>query len=93
MDQISRIRFKHVLDRMLTFCDNAESEEEKAVLLRISIVVLNKLRIHANIDMMLGYEVRDLNVQVSSCTDRKQLVALMWDEAQALLQAYRDSFA
>ena len=71
----------------------AESEEEKAVLLRISIVVLNKLRIHANIDMMLGHEVRDLNVQVASCADRKQLVELMWDEALNLLRAYRDCFA
>jgi hypothetical protein len=87
MDQISQIRFKNVLDRLLAFCDNANEEEEQAILLRIGVVTLNKLRIHADV-AMLGQDVRDLNTQIASCTDRE----LMWDETVDLLRAYRDAF-
>ncbi|KKN88845.1 hypothetical protein LCGC14_0244520 [marine sediment metagenome] len=93
MDQISRIRFKNVLDRFLVFCDNADKEEEKASLLRIGVVMLNKLRIHVDVDSLLGQDIRDLNLQVASCTGREQIVMLMWDEVVGLLRSYRDAFA
>lgn len=92
MDQISRIRFKNVLDRLLTFCDNANGEEERAILLRIGVVALNKLRIHADANSSIGQDVRDLNTQIASCTGREQIVMLMWDEVVDLLRSYRDSF-
>ncbi len=92
MDQISRIRFKNLLDRMLVFCEDAEGEEEKAVLLRIGVVALNKLRIHADVDSLLGQDVRDLNKEVTSCETRSQLVEYMWPEVERLLQDYRDAF-
>ena len=93
MDQISRMRFKNVLDRLLAFCDNANGEEEQAILLRIGVVTLNKLRIHADVDSQLGQDIRDLNTQVASCTGREQTVMLMWDEVVHLLRSYRDAFA
>ncbi len=93
MDQISRIRFKNVLDRLLTFCDNANGEEEQAILLRIGVVTLNKLRIHVDADSQLGQDIRDLNTQITSCTGREQTVMLMWDEVVDLLRSYRDAFA
>jgi hypothetical protein len=91
MDQISQIRFKNALDSLLSFCDNAKGEEEQAILLRIGVVTLNKLRIHADTGSMLGQDVRDLNTQIAS-TGREQIVMLMWDEVVGLLQSYRDSF-
>jgi hypothetical protein len=91
MDQISQLRFRNVLDSLLTFCDKAENEEEKSILLRIGVVVLNKLRVHVNVDSMLGHDVRDLNEQVLSCTGRQQTVKLMWDETTNLLRSYKDS--
>jgi hypothetical protein len=93
MDQISQIRFKNVLDRLLTFCDNASEEEEQATLLRIGVVTLNKLRIHVDVDSLLGQDVRDLNTQISSCTGREQTVMLMWEEVTDLLRSYRDALA
>ena len=93
MDQISQIRFKNVLDRLLVFCDSARGEEEKAALLRIGVVFLNKLRIHADVGSMLGQDVRDMNTQVASCTGREQTVMIMWDEVVDLLRSYRDEFA
>ncbi len=93
MDQISRIRFKNLLDRMLVFCEDAEGEEEKATLLRIGVVTLNKLRIHADVDSLLGQDVRDLNKQITSCENRSQLVEFMWPEVEELLRNYRDAFA
>ena len=93
MDQISRIRLKNVLDRMLAFCDSAEGEEEQAILLRIGVVVLNKLRIHADVGSMLGQDVRDMNTQIASCVGREQLVMLMWDEVVGLLKVYRDTLS
>ena len=93
MDQISRIRFKNLLDRMLVFCEEAEDDEEKAVLLRIGVVALNKLRIHADVDLLLGQDVRDMNSQITSCETRSQLVDYMWPEVERLLQDYRDAFA
>lgn len=93
MDQISQIRFKNVLDRLLAFCDNANGEEEKATLLRIGVVTLNKLRIHVDVDSLLGQDIRDLNLQVASCTGREQTVMLMWDEVVGLLRSYRDALA
>lgn len=92
MDQISRIRFKNLLDRMLVFCEDAE-EEEKAVLLRIGAVALNKLRIHADVDSLLGQDVRDMNKEITACETRSQLVEYMWPEVERLLQDYRDAFA
>ncbi len=93
MDQISQIRFKNVLDRLLAFCDNASGEKEQAILLRIGVVTLNKLRIHADVGSMLGQDVRDMNTQVASCTGREQTVMIMWDEVVNLLRSYRDEFA
>lgn len=93
MDKISKIRFKNVIDRLLVFCDNANGEDEKAVVLRIGVVFLNKLRIHVDVDSMLGQDIRDLNLQVASCTGREQIVMLMWDEVVGLLRSYRDAFA
>ncbi len=93
MDQISQIRFKNVLDRLLAFCDNANGEEEKATLLRIGVVSLNKLRIHVDVGSLLGQDIRDLNLQVASCTGREQTVMLMWDEVGDLLRSYRDALA
>lgn len=93
MDQISQIRFKNVLDRLLAFCDNANGEEEQATLLRIGVVTLNKLRIHVDVGSMLGQDIRDLNLQVASCTGREQTVMLMWDEVVGLLRSYRDALA
>lgn len=93
MDQISQIRFKNVLDRLLAFCDNANGEEEQAILLRIGVVTLNKLRIHVDVGSLLGQDIRDLNLQVASCTGREQTVMLMWDEVVGLLRSYRDALA
>jgi hypothetical protein len=93
MDQISQMRFRNALDSLLVFCDNAKDEKEKAVMLRIGVVTLNKLRIHVDIDSMLGYDVRDLNTQIASCTGRQQIVELMWDETTDLLRSYRAAFA
>jgi hypothetical protein len=90
MDQISQLRFRNTLDSLLAFCDNADGEKEKAILLRIGVVTLNKLRIHLDVDSMLGHDVRDLNTKIVSCTGREQLVTLMWDEATDLLRSYRN---
>jgi hypothetical protein len=90
MDQISRIRFKNLLDRMLGFCEKANEGEEKAVLLRIGMIFLNKLRIHADVDSMFSQDVRDLNKQIASCESGDQLVEFMWTEVVDLLQVYRD---
>lgn len=92
MDQISQMRFRNALDSLLVFCDNAKDEKEKAVILRIGVVTLNKLRIHVDIDSMLGHDVRDLNTQIVNCTGRQQIVELMWDETTDLLRAYREAF-
>jgi len=92
MDQISRIRFKNLLDRMLGFCEDANDENEKAILLRIGVITLNKLRVHADVDSMLGQDVRDLNRQISSC-DRNQLVKFMWEEVVELLNQYRGALS
>ena len=89
MDQISQSRIRNVLDRLLTFCDSANEEQEQAVLIRIGVVVLNKLRIHVDIDSLLGQDVRDLNTQIFSCIGREQTVTLMWDEVVNLLRSYR----
>jgi hypothetical protein len=93
MDQISKVRFKNLVDRMLAFCEEAKGEEEKAILLRIGVLTLNKLRIHANADSMLGQDVRDLNKQIANCESRKQLVELVWPEMVELLEVYREEFA
>ena len=92
MDQISQLRFRNILDSLLAFCDNADNEVEKAILLRIGVVTLNKLRIHVDVDSMLGHDVRDLNTQIASCTGREQIVTLMWDETTDLLRSYREAF-
>ena len=92
MDQISQLRFRNTLDSLLAFCDKAEDEKEKAILMRIAVITLNKLRIHVDVDSMLGYDVRDLNTQIVSCTGRSQIVELMWDETTELLRLYREVF-
>lgn len=89
MDQVSQIRAKHLLDRLLTYCDNTDTEEDKAVLLRISVITLNKLRIHADVDISLGSEVRSLNKQLSNCKNRQQLLT-WWDHTIELVEAYMD---
>ena len=91
MDQISRIRCKNLLDRLLVYCDNAENDEERAVLLRISIVVLAKLRIYANVeDMMLSYDVRVLTKRVDRCLDRVDLLDL-WFDTTDLVKSYQEA--
>ena len=92
MDQISRIRFKNLLDRLLTYCDEAEGDEEKAVLLRISVVALNKLRIHADVDASLGCDVRSLNKTIKGCKTRDQLLE-QWPDATALVESYMEALA
>jgi len=92
MDQISRIRFRNLLGRLLAYCDKAEKEEEKAVLLRIGIVALNKLRIHADVNPMIGYDVRELTKRVDGCTDRIDFLDL-WDDAIDLMVSYRETIA
>ena len=90
MDQISCIRFKNLLDRLLAYCDDAGTEEERAVLLRINVITLNKLRIHADVDPMLGWDVRELTKRVDSCADRIDLLGL-WDDITDLVRSYREA--
>jgi hypothetical protein len=92
MDQISRIRFKNLIESLLAYTDGAETEEEKAVLMRINIVMLNKLRVHANVDTMLGCDVRELTKRVDSCSDRGALLDL-WDDTVDLVGAYGEAMA
>ena len=92
MDQISRIRCKNLLDSLLAYCEGAENEEERAVLMRVSVVTLAKLRIHAGVDAMLGYDIRMLTNRVDECSDRVDLLDL-WDEANDLLRSYREALA
>ena len=92
MDQISRIRFKNLIESLLAYTDGAETEEERAVLMRISVVALNKLRIHANVDTMLGCDVRELTKRVDSCSDRVDLLDL-WDDTVDLMGSYGEAMA
>ncbi len=92
MDQISRIRFKNLIENLLTYTDGAETEEEKAVLMRINIVLLNKLRVHADVDTMLGCDVRELTKRVDSCSDRGALLDL-WDDTVDLVQSFGEAMA
>ncbi len=92
MDQISRIRFKNLIESLLSYTDAAETEEERAVLLRIAIVALNKLRVHANVDTMLGCDVRELTKRVENCSDRVDLLDL-WDDTVHLVGEFGESMA
>ncbi len=92
MDQISRIRFKNLLERLLAYTDDAENDEERAILLRISVISLNKLRIHADVDTMIGCDVRELTKRVDDCTDRIDLLDL-WDDITGLVGSFRDALA
>jgi len=92
MDQISSLRFKNLLDRLLAYCDDARTEEERAVLLRISVVTLNKLRIHADADSILSCDVVELTKQVDTCEDRVDLLNL-WDDTTELVRSYREGVA
>ena len=92
MDQISRIRFKNLLDRLLVYTEDAENDEERAILLRISVISLNKLRIHADVDTMIGCDVRELTKRVDDCTDRIDLLDL-WDDITGLVGSFRDALA
>ena len=92
MDQISRIRCKNLIESLLAYTDGAETEEERAVLLRISVVALNKLRIHANVDTMLGCDVRELTKRVDACTDRVDLLDL-WNDTVDLVGAYGEAMS
>ncbi len=91
MDAISRLRFKNLLDRLLDFCARAESEEDRAILLRVGVVTLNKLRIHADVDIELGYDIRKFTKDVKECSTRAQLVGL-WDDMEEILKSYREEF-
>ena len=92
MDQISSIRCKNLVDRLLACCDDSENEEDRAVVMRISVVMLAKLRIHGDVDAMLSYDVRELISAVNICEGRKGLLEL-WDRTTDLLQLYRDALA
>ncbi len=92
MDQISRIRTKNLIESLLAYTDDAETDEEKAVLMRINIVLLNKLRIHANVDTMLGCDVRELTKRVDICSDRVDLLDL-WDDTVDLVQSFGEAMA
>ncbi len=92
MDQISRIRFKNLLGNLLAYTDGAETEEEKAVLMRISVVALSKLRVHADVDTMLGCDVRELTKRVDSCSDRGALLDL-WDDTIDLVQSFEGAMS
>ncbi len=92
MDQISLIRFRNLLDRLLKYCDNVKSEEEKAILLRIGVVALNKLRLHADVNPMIGYDVRELTKRVDSCTDRVDFLDL-WNDTIDLMESCRETLA
>ena len=92
MDQISRIRFKNLIESLLSYTDAAETEEERAVILRISVVALNKLRVHANVDTMLGCDVRELTKRVENCSDMVDLLDL-WDDTVHLVGEFGESMA
>ena len=92
MDQISRIRFKNLVESLLAYTDGAETEEEKAILMRINIVTLNKLRVHADVDTMLGCDVRELTKRVDSCSDREALLDL-WDDTIDLVSSFGEAMA
>ena len=92
MDQISRIRFKNLVKSLLAYTDGAETKEEKAILMRINIVTLNKLRVHADVDTMLGCDVRELTKRVDSCSDRGALLDL-WDDTVDLVASYGENLA
>ena len=87
MDQISRIRFKNLIENLLAYTDDAETEEERAILMRISVVALAKLRIHADADTILGCDVRELTKRVDNCSDRVDLLDL-WDDTVDLVRSY-----
>lgn len=92
MDRISRIRAKNMLDSLLVYCDNAEGDEEKVVLLRMCIVTVNKLRMHSGVDTMLGCDVRDLNKQAELSGTRDNFLNL-WDKGVDLVQAYKEALS
>jgi len=81
-----------LIESLLAYTDDAETEEEKAVLMRINIVMLNKLRVHADVDTMLGCDVRELTKRVDNCSDRVDLLDL-WDDTVDLVGAYGEAFA
>jgi hypothetical protein len=76
----------------LGFCADAKNDDEKAILMRISMIMLGRLRIHADVDATLGLDVRKLLQHAARCTDRGQLVCL-WSEMLELLQEYQEDFA
>jgi hypothetical protein len=92
MDQISRIRCKNLIKSLLAYTDGAETEEERAVLMRINIVLLNKLRVHADVDTMLGCDVRELTKRVDNCSDRVDLLDL-WDDTVDLVQSFGEAMS
>ena len=92
MDQISRIRCKNLIESLLAYTDGAETEEERVVLLRIAIVALNKLRVHANVDTMLGCDVRELTKRVDNCSDGVDLLDL-WDDTIDLVQSFGEAMS
>ena len=90
MDQVSKIRAKNMLDSLLAYCEDVETEEEKAVLLRICLVAVNKIRMHANVDPMLGYGVRELNKRASSCDSTDSFLEL-WAEGIELVCDFKNA--
>ncbi len=92
MDQVSRIRFKNLLERLLTCCDGNKDVDDKAVMLRIGVVTLNKLRIHGNVGASLGCDVVDLNKLVTDCTSKEELMET-WDDMVDLVRAYKNGFS
>ena len=92
MDQVSRIRARNMLSGLLSYCDDAEDDKEKAILMRLCVVVVNQLRMHANADTTLGYDVRTLNQKIEKCKSMSSFLAL-WEEATGLVHSYRDDLS
>lgn len=89
MDKISRLRTKNMLTSLLSYCDKMKTDQEKAILLRVCVVIVGKLRVHSNADPMLGCDVRDLLKKVDRCKDLTEFLDL-WDEALGLVVSYKE---
>ena len=88
MDDVSRIRFKNLLESIIHFCDEAKTEKEKKILLRIGVIILHKLRMHSNADPLLGQEVRELKQKIINAPPEKMLCGT-WDDMLDLLFYYK----
>ena len=91
MDRISKIRFKNMLEKLINYCENCKGGKEKAILLRIVFIGINKIRLYSSDSSDIGQAVRDLNNKVAQNCNGSILV--FWEEALDILYMYKEEFS